>query len=112
MSVFTKVLLSSSTNGKGISVIASQVPGNTIHTAISGSSSMDEVWIYTHNTAATAVNLTLGYGGSDCTIAASIPSLTGLTLFVPGLILNNSKEVSAFASASGVEIFGFVNRIT
>ena len=43
MATFTKTLLSGSTNGKAILVAATATPGTTIHTAVAGTSSLDEM---------------------------------------------------------------------
>ena len=111
MSTFSKVLLSGSTDGKPIHVTASGTPGNIIHTSVA-SPSLDEVWLYAMNKTAVTVNLTLEYGDSACIVAAGVPSLDGLHLIVPGFPLNNSEIIRAFATASGIDVYGFINRIT
>ena len=52
--------------------------------------------------------------GPDDKITLSVPSKSGLTLVVPGLIISGSSyPVRAFASTgSVVMISGYVNRIT
>jgi hypothetical protein len=49
MATFSKVLLSGSTNGASVLVAATSTPGTTIHTAVSGTSSLDEIWLYADN---------------------------------------------------------------
>jgi hypothetical protein len=52
MATFSKELLSGSTNGKAIKVAETATAGTTIHTAVSGTASFDEVWLYAHNSSA------------------------------------------------------------
>ena len=86
MPSYSKQLLSGSTNGRGILVAATATAGTLIHTAVSGTSSLDEVWLYAHNTSASAVKLTLEWGGvtsPNDLIEVTIPiavSYTHLTL--------------------------------
>jgi hypothetical protein len=115
MATYTKVLLSGSTNGKGIKVAATATPGTTIHTSVSGTSSMDEIWIYAINESATECILTLEWGGTsspDDTLTVTIQPLSGLQVVAPGLLLNNSAVLKAFAAFADVlMIHGYVNRI-
>jgi hypothetical protein len=116
MATFSKQLLSGSTNGKGIKVAATATAGTTIHTAVAGTSSFDEVWLYAHNTSSAAVKLTIEYGGvaaPDDHIEITIGAEgTGLVLVAPGILLQNSLVVRAFAGTANVlNIFGYVNRI-
>lgn len=117
MATFTKALLSGSTNGKGIKVVATATAGTLIHTAVAGTSSLDEIWLYAHNTSASAVKLTLEWGGVaspddhiEITVGADG---TGLILIAPGILLQNGLVVRAFAGTANVlNIFGYVNRIS
>lgn len=115
MATFTKNKLSGSTNGKGVKVVATATTGTTIHTAVSGTSSFDEVWIYATNNDSVSRNLTLEWGtttAADGNIQLAIPSQSGLTLVIPGLILQNSLILTAFASAANVVLItGYVNTI-
>jgi hypothetical protein len=116
MATFTKQLLSGSTNGKGIKVVATATAGTLLHTAIAGTSSIDEIWLYAHNTSAASVKLTLEYGGvaaPDDQIEITIGAEgTGLILIAPGILLQNGLVVRAFAGTANVlNIFGYVNRI-
>ena len=54
MSSLSKQLLSGSTNGRMIKVVAVATPGTLIHTAIAGAVDIDEVWLYACNTDAAA----------------------------------------------------------
>ena len=116
MATFTKTLLSGSTNGKAIKVAATATAGTTIHTAVSGTSSLDEIWLYAHNSSASTVKLTLEWGEAtapDGNIEINIGAEgTGLVLVAPGLLLQNSLVVKAFAAtANVVTLTGYVNRI-
>jgi hypothetical protein len=116
MATFTKTLLSGSTNGKAIKVAATATAGTTIHTAVSGTSSLDEIWLYAHNSSASAVKLTLEWGEAtapDGNIEINIGAEgTGLVLVSPGLLLQNSLVVKAFAATANViTLTGYVNRI-
>jgi hypothetical protein len=116
MATFTKTLLSGSTNGKGIKVVETATAGTLIHTAVSGTSSLDEVWLYAHNTSASVVKLTLEWGGvaaPDDHIEVNVGvDGTGLILVAPGILLQNGLVIRAFAGTANVlNIFGYVNRI-
>lgn len=117
MATYTKIILSGSTSGKPIKVAATATLGTTIHTAVSGSSSLDEIWLYVTNTDTSARTLTIEYGGAtdpDCLVSktVSIPLSSGPTLIVPGLLLNGGLAVTAFASSANVLLLsGYVHRI-
>jgi len=117
MATFAKQLLSGSTNGKQIKVSATTNGGaNTIHTAVSGTSSLDEVWIYAFNSNSTSVDLNLLWGGTtepDNQIKISIPAVSGRALVIDGMLLQNSLVIKAYASVANVIILdGFVNNIS
>jgi hypothetical protein len=57
MATFSKRLLSGSTDGKAIKVVQTATAGTTIHTAVSGTSDIDEIWLYAVNSSASAVKL-------------------------------------------------------
>lgn len=116
MSTYTKRILSGSTNGKGILVAATATLGTTIHTAVTGTSDMDEIYLYAVNTSSTAVKLTIEWGEATApngNIEYTVPAEDGLYLVAPGLLLQNSLVVTAFAGTTNVlVIHGYVNRIT
>ena len=120
MATFSKVVLSGSTQGKAIKVAATASTGTTIHATGTSSSIIDEVWLYAYNSSASAVTLTIQYGGTtsvDNDIKLSIPATSGLTLVVPGLILTGTgsaaNTVYAYAGTTNViTISGYVNRIS
>jgi hypothetical protein len=117
MATFSKLHLSGSTNGQPILVAATSGTGTTIHTAVTGTSSLDEIWLYAHNTSANPVKLTLQWGGTTAPnndIEITIGSEgTGAVLIAPGWLLNNALLVRAFAATTNViNIVGYVNRIS
>jgi len=116
MAIFAKRLLSGSTNGKQIKVTQTATAGDTIHTAVTGTTDFDEVWLWAVNSSAVDVKLTIGFGGvadPDDLIEVTVPGEGGLVLVIPGLLLQNELVVTAFASTANVILVsGFVNRIT
>ena len=116
MATFSKRLLSGSTDGKAIKVVQTATAGTTIHTAVSGTTNLDEIWLYAVNSSASAVKLTLEWGQADApdgNIELSVAAESGLVLLTAGLLLQNSLVVKAFAATANVIlIHGYVNRIT
>jgi hypothetical protein len=116
MATFSKLPLSGSTNGRAILVAQTATAGTLIHTAVSGTTNLDEVWIYAMNTSTSSVALDIEWGGvtapNDLIELTVLPE-SGLVTVVPGLLLQNGLVIRAFAStANVVTIQGFVNRIT
>lgn len=119
MATFTKKILSESTNGKAVKVAATSIASGTpIHTGSTTVTTHDEVWLYAVNTSATAVKLTVGWGGTtdpDDLIELTVQPEAGLVTVIPGLVLQGNataKVVRAFAATANVIVMhGFVNRI-
>lgn len=113
---FSKQLLSGSTNGKMIAVTGTTSgAADTIHTAIAGTSALDEIWLWAINTDTTARKLTLLFGGTTTadTIEVYIEPESGLVPVLAGQLLQNELILKAFAeSASVVNLIGYVNRIS
>lgn len=116
MATYSKELLSGSTQGKQIKVVQTATAGTTIHTAVSGTSDLDEIWLYAVNSSSSAVKLTIEWGEAtapDGNIEVSVPAEDGYMLVAPGLLLQNSLVVKAFAGTANVILInGYVNRIT
>lgn len=118
MATVVKRKLSGSTDGKQIKVVATGDPGTTVHTAVAGTTAgtYDEIWLWAVNSDSVSRLLTIEFGSNaspDDMIQVSIPSQSGYTLVVPGLILQNGSVVKAFAAAANVVLVGgFVNAIT
>ena len=115
MATYSKELLSGSTEGKGILVAADETPGTTIHTAVSGTTDIDEIWLYAVNAHSADIKLTLEWGEAtepNGNIEITVPAEEGLMLLVPGLLLQNELVVKAFAgTGSEIVIHGYVNKI-
>jgi hypothetical protein len=110
--------LSGSTDGKPVKVVQTATVGDTIHTAVAGTTvgTFDEIWLWAYNGHTADVDLTIEFGGAyvpDQNIKVTIPAKAGLVPVVPGLILQNGMVVKAFASiANVITLVGFVNAIT
>jgi hypothetical protein len=115
MAAYLRVILSGSTNGKAIKVVAVATVGTLLHTAVSGTVDMDEVWLWAQNNNTTAIILTLEWGEAtapDGNIIMTIPAKSGPYLIAPGLMLQNGLEIRAFAdTANKISIHGYVNRL-
>lgn len=113
---YKKRKLSASNDGRGLKVAATTTPGTLIHTALNNiaANEWDEAWISAINTSGSPVKLTIEWGGTaapDDLIEITIPAESGLTTIIPGLVLQNGREVRAFADAANVIILhGYVNR--
>lgn len=115
-----KTLLSGSTGGMPINVVATATTGTTIHATGTSSTVIDEVWLYATNTSAASVNLTIEFGSTtapDQNIILAIPAKSGLSICVAGLTLTGTgsaaRIITAFAATSNViNIVGYVNRIS
>ena len=117
MATYTRQLLSGSTNGKPIKVAASATPGTTIHTAVSGTSSFDEIYAWVTNTDSADRTLTIEFGGTTDpdNLAAKqvvIPANSALVPLLTGQVLQNSLVCGMFADvANKLTVTGYVNRI-
>mgnify|MGYP003645981500 CR=1 FL=1 len=113
MATISKQLLSGSTQGTGIKIVQTSTAGDTVHTAIAGTTDIDEIWIWACNTNTSTVVLTLEMGSADVddNIKVAInPNET--VLVVPGLPMHNGLIIKGFASvANKVNVFGYVNRM-
>ncbi len=119
MATFSKIALSGSTDGKLIQVAATSSAGTTIHTGSATATTFDEIWLYAVNSDSSARKLTIEWGGTSSPsdlIEQTIPAESGLFLIVAGLVIKGNASplvVRAFcATASVVNIAGYVNRIT
>jgi hypothetical protein len=108
--------LSESSDGRGIKVAATGSPGTLIHTAPANvaTGEWDEIVIRAVNTSGSAVKLTVEWGGTtapDDQVEVTIPAESGFTEVIPGHVLQNGREVRAFAATADVIVLhGFVNR--
>lgn len=115
MATFTRVKLSGSTDGMGIKVTATATAGTTVHTA--HATALDEIYCWLSNLSASAVTVTIEWGGVTdpdnlLVKTLSIPANSPPIPVVTGQLLTNSKVFAIFASSANVIIAsGFINRI-
>tara|TARA_Y100001947_G_scaffold121556_1_gene105862 strand:- start:69 stop:425 length:357 start_codon:yes stop_codon:yes gene_type:complete len=117
MATYSKHVLSGTpADGRNIKVAQTATAGTLIHTAVGGTSDLDEIWLYACNTSASDVKLTIEYGGvasPDDLTEVTIATEAGWVLVCPGMLLQNGLIVRAFDAAGNViMINGYVNRIT
>ena len=113
---FTKDHFSGSTDGLPIKVVNTVLASaDTIHTSVANATDFDEVWLYAVNNDTVNRKLTICWGGLtnvDHTIAFTVAPQEGLKCIIPGLVIQNSKVIKAFAEvANKITISGFINRI-
>lgn len=114
---FSHELLSGSTNGLGIVISQTATAGNTIHTAIAGTSSRDEVWVWVVNNDADGETRTVTVEAGDVVGTSGwtvpVPKGVGPVLVCAGTPLRNGEVLAIFADETNDCIaFGFVHRIT
>ena len=114
MATITKQLLSGSTHGRPIEVAATSSAGTTIHTAVAGTTDIDEIWIWASNNHTGDIVLTIEFGGTtdqDDRLVIKVAAQS-TELVVPGLILHNGCVVKAFAGTTNeINLVGYVNRL-
>lgn len=117
MATYSRQLLSGSTNGKPIKIAATATAGTTVHTAIAGTTSFDEIYLWLTNTDTATRTVTIEYGSvtdPDGLIvkALSLPASSPPIPVLTGQVLQNGLVVGVFASAANVILAsGYVNRI-
>jgi hypothetical protein len=107
--------LSASDKGRGIAVAATGSPGTLIHSALASQAinEWDAISIKAVNKSATAIKLTLEWGGTNAAdqIEITIPAESGFTEVIVGHLLQEGAQVRAFAAtANEVILHGFVHR--
>lgn len=119
MGTISKLILSGSVQGRPIQITATGSTGDVIHTTATGSTVVDEVWLYATNNDVLQRNLTVEYGvtGSAAEISVAVPAKSGLSIVAPGLVLtgdgSTGSTITAYASATAsISLVGYVNRIT
>ena len=118
MAVYSKTILSGSTDGKAVLVAATATPGTLIHTGSTTTTTLHEVWLYAVNTSASDVKLTIEWGEATApngNIEYTVKAENGLYLIVPGLLIKGNATaltVRAFAATTNViAVHGYVNVI-
>lgn len=117
MATYARVLLSGSTNGRAIPVVATATPGTAVHTAVAGATAFDEVYLWASNVTAATATLTVEWGGvldpGDHMVKSyTIPAFSPPIPIATGQVLNGGLAIKAFSgTASAINITGYVNRI-
>lgn len=116
MATYSRELLSSSTDGKAITL---GTGSTTIHTTPTGTTSKDEIYLWVTNTSGASVPLILFWGGSAnpgdaVCLNVPIPPNSPPIRVLDGQSLRNGKVLTgaAVGSASALIVIGHVNRIT
>lgn len=121
MATYTKQTLSASANGKAVNITATGVSTTLIHTTPTSAASTDEVWLYATNSTTSDITLNLLYGGTNFTndilFEGVIEAYSGSVLICPGLIArgDGTTGFSIYGNSSvaaGLNVFGYVNRIS
>lgn len=118
MPTYSRQLLSGSTNGREIPVVATATAGTLIHTALTGIAGFDEIYLWASNVTSASATLTIEWGGvtdpgDHMVKAISIPANSPPIPIATGQVLQNGLVVRAFSgTASAINIGGFVNRIS
>ena len=118
MATYAKIVLSGSTDGRGILIDDDATAGKTVHTGSGTATTYDEVWIYAANYDSSDRKLTIEWGSAAAgdIIEQTITTEAGLVLVIPGLIIKGNATplvVAAFAATtSSIQLFGYVNQIT
>ena len=115
--VYSKRLLSGSSNGFLVEVNNTSSPGTTLHTVVAtATNAFEEIYLYFTNGATANADLTLEWGGTgtEDQIIFTVPPEDGLYQITPGAPLTATTSiVRAFATATGVlRGLGWVNRAT
>ena len=118
MATYSKIVLSGSTDGRGILIDDDATAGKTVHTGSGTATTYEEVWIYAANYDSSDRKLTIEWGSAAAgdIIEQTIATEAGLVLVIPGLIIKGNATplvVAAFAATtSSIQLFGYVNQIT
>jgi len=118
MGTISKLAFTGSNQGRPILVAASGATGTTIHTTLSSSTTVDEIWLYATNNDTVQRNLTIEYGttGAASEISVGIPSKSGLSIILAGCVLTGTGSASSVVRAYGsvsnqISVVGYVNRL-
>jgi len=108
------MVLSASTSGRGIKVVATASPGTLIHTA--HATKLDRIYISVYNSHNATVELFLQWGGTvspDDEVRQTIKFRSGEELAIAGRLLTGELVVRAYASVANVLVIsGEIERAT
>lgn len=103
MATFEGRLLSGSTNGQPIKVTATTYPGVVVHTAVSGTSSIDYISLTASNQHSADVRLWFTWGDTPtASMAFDVPTLDGKYVVTDREPLQNSLIVRTYADVANV----------
>src|SRR3990172_6163168 len=109
------LILSGSTNGRPIPIVATATPGTVIHTA--PATGFDEIFLFVSNVTGTAATLTVEWGGvsdpGDHLVKAySIPANSLAYPIALGQRVQGGVVIRAFSgTASALNATGWANRV-
>jgi len=109
MAKITPLEFSGSTDGRMIKVVATATAGTLIHTAVTGTSDYDRIFLYAVNSDTSDRKLTIEWGGTtspDDLIEETIKTEDGSINLVDGWVLQNGLVVRAFAASANVVMIG------
>jgi hypothetical protein len=123
MTAYTKQLLSGTPSGSNISLTNVASSPTLIHQTQAGSSILDEVWLWGHNSYSSSLSMSVFYGTASVQsnqILISLPTTDVPTLIVPGWLLTLSSSIVGWAQTGSIggggsgciSVNGFINRIT
>lgn len=117
MATVVKRVLSGSSNGRQI--VVSATTSVVIHTGVSTTSVIDEVYIYAQNNQSADLELNIEWGNSASTtdyMKVFVPAKAGPVLIAPGLPIqgfsSNLVVAATVTATNSLLLSGFVNRIT
>ena len=116
MPIYSGNVLTGSTSGRPIPIAATASPGTLIHTAASGTTGFDEVFLFGSNVTSLNATITIEWGGTGnpadhLVTELAIPARSvGYPLSV-GQRIQNGLSIRAFSgTASAINIIGWYNR--
>ena len=95
---------SGTTNGNMVSITQTATAGTNLHTAITGTDHIDEVYVFACNIHTADVVLTLEIDGVAAANKSTytVPKGDGFHLVLPGIRMENGGTVAAFAGTTAV----------
>jgi len=120
MPSYSKIPLSQTAIGAGILLTSTGVPGVQLHATQNNATDLDEIWLYANNTGASDAVLTVYWGLTGATNILgpiNVQAYAGPILVSPGFVLEGSGSTASVvyglsSVASGINVYGYVNRIT
>lgn len=110
-SVTDKLILSASTDGKGIKIAATATAGTLVHTWPTNTATYHEVYLYAYNSSTTVnQDVTVEFGDAtapDSNIRTNVTIGSWLNLIVPWLLLKGNATpltVKVFSTTTNVTI--------